>query len=341
MPVIKARDLVKSFWVDEKQPGWGGFVRRLIAPKRREHRAVDGVSFDIEPGEIVGYLGPNGAGKSTTIKMLTGILYPSSGSLEVVGFSPQRDRMKVVRQIGVVFGQRSQLYWDLRLGESFNLLKHLYEIDDRTYRENLEWAYESLGVKRLIDKPVRQLSLGERMRGDLVAAILHSPAVLFFDEPTIGLDIEGKDAVREMIRQINMDRKTTVILTTHDLDDVEELCQRLIVINHGRIVQDGPLDDLVARFAPYRTLVVECDSLGQEISHPMVEVVKVEGRRTHLQFDRNQISAAALIADLTSRYAIKDLSVREADVETLIKCIYAQGKPGSEESELFVSSSGR
>ncbi|MGO8673718.1 MAG: ATP-binding cassette domain-containing protein [Capsulimonadaceae bacterium] len=322
MPVIEARDLRKEFHVVKKGSGLAGAVKALVAPVRSLKVAVDGISLDIEGGEIVGYLGPNGAGKSTTIKMLTGILHPTSGGVRINGVSPHAHRIAVTRTLGVVFGQRTQLYWDVRLGESFELLRRIYRVDDATFQANLDWASNVLGLGELVDVPVRQLSLGQRMRGELAAAMLHSPPILFLDEPTIGLDLEAKKATREFILEINRTRGTTVILTTHDLDDVERLCRRLIVINHGKIVEDGPLEDLVRRLAPNRVLVIDLEQPVEGVRHPYVTSVKVEGARMFVEFDRNQTTAARLIADLSMELPIRDLSVREPDIEDVVKRIY-------------------
>ena len=257
MALIQVADLVKVFTVTRKDKGLRGAVRALFRPQRTKVRAVDGISFSIDSGEIVGYVGPNGAGKSTTIKILTGILHPTSGTVRIGGTSPQENRQAVVQDLGVVFGQRTQLNWDLRLGESFELLRRIYRIDDEVYEQNIRTMSDLLGIDKLIDTPVRQLSLGQRTRGDLAAAMLHSPAILLLDDPTIGLDVVAKEAVREFILGVNQLRSTTVILTTHDLNDVQQLCRRLIVINHGKIVEDGPLSQLIDKLTPYRLLEVD------------------------------------------------------------------------------------
>ena len=259
MAHIELERVCKTFRVTRKQKGLAGAVKGLFRPDRREVHAVRDVSFAIEPGELVGFIGPNGAGKSTTIKMLSGILYPTSGRVSVVGLSPQRQRRAVVQRIGAVFGQRSQLNWDLRLGESYELFKRIYRIADDDFERSLAELCEVLGIGDLLDTPVRQMSLGQRMRGELAGAMLHEPDILFLDEPTMGMDIEVKAAIRAFIRDINQRRRTTVLLTTHDLDDVEELCERLIIINQGRIIEDGPLAALIDSITPHRYLIVECE----------------------------------------------------------------------------------
>lgn len=323
MAVIEVKHLVKEYVITKKEQGLTGALKGLLFPDKTKVRGVDGISFAIEPGEIVGYIGPNGAGKSTTIKMLTGILHPTSGSIRVCGVSPQEDRKAVVKRLGVVFGQRTQLYWDLRLGESFELLRRIYQVDDKMFNDNMKLLNEVLRLHDFIDTPVRQLSLGQRMRGDLAAAMIHSPEVLFLDEPTIGLDAEAKHAIRGFIREMNRIRRVTVILTTHDLDDVEELCSRLIIVNRGKVVEDGPIGELIGKLTPKRLLVVELQQPSDDITHPSAEIVKREGLRVWYQFEKHRITAAELIADLSKKLPIQDLSVKEPDIEDAIREVYA------------------
>lgn len=254
--------------------------------------------------------------------MMTGILHPTGGQVQINGLSPHTNRVEVVKNIGVVFGQRTQLYWDLRLEESFELLKRIYQIDNKVYKRNLALMNDVLDIGSILNTPVRQLSLGQRMRGDLAGAMLHEPTVLFLDEPTIGLDVEGKYAIRNFISRINKVNNTSVVLTTHDLDDVEQLCNRLIVINHGKIIEDGQLNDIVDKMAPYRYLVVEPDKISHTIEHPKATVVKDEGYRIWLKFNRNDITAAKLIADLSEELVIKDVSVKEPDIEDIVREVY-------------------
>lgn len=320
--VIEVNDLVKEYMVAKKESGLWGALKSLLFPKKTKVKGVDGISFSIAPGEIVGYIGPNGAGKSTTIKMLTGILHPTSGSIKVCGISPQADRKAVVRKLGVVFGQRTQLYWDLRLGESFELLRRIYQIDKTTYEENLAVLSDVLKLNEFIDTPVRQLSLGQRMRGDLAAAMLHSPEVLFLDEPTIGLDADAKHAIRDFIKEMNRNRGVTVILTTHDLDDVEQLCSRLVVVNHGKVVEDGPIESLIHKLTPHRLLVVELQHPCDDLSHPTAEIIKRDGLKIWYQFEKQRMTAAELISDLSQKLPIQDLSVKEPDIEDAIREVY-------------------
>lgn len=322
MAVIEVKHLNKTFKTVKKEKGLKGAVKALIKPERRIVTAVEDVSFSIEQGEIVGYIGPNGAGKSTTVKMMSGILRPTSGEILVNGISPAEDRKKVVKRLGVVFGQRTQLYWDLRLGESFELLRRIYDVPDEVYNENMAMMNEILDLKSIIDTPVRQLSLGQRMRGDLAAAMLHSPDVLFLDEPTIGLDVDAKHAIRRFIREINETRHTTIILTTHDLGDIQELCRRIIIINKGRVIEDGSLDELIDRIAPFRQLVIDFYT-DQRIEHPRAQIVSCEGARTVYRFMKNEATAAALIEDISKSAKIKDIRLEEASIDDIIRAAYA------------------
>ncbi|MBD0671248.1 ATP-binding cassette domain-containing protein [Streptomyces sp. CBMA156] len=315
MALIELDDVHRNFTVRART---GRFSR-----VKREVRAVDGLSFTVDAGECVGYIGPNGAGKSTTIKMLTGILVPSSGRLRVAGVDPARERVALARRIGVVFGQRTTLWWDLPLCDSFELARRIYRIPDARYRENLDRCVELLDLGGLLDTPVRQLSLGQRMRGDLAAALLHDPRVLYLDEPTIGLDVVSKGRVREFLREVNRDRGTTVLLTTHDLTDIEQLCGRVMVIDHGRVVYDGGLDGLHADGRSERTLVVDLAEAGPPIEVPGARVSRVDGPRQWLAFPAEE-SAAPIVAAVAARYPLVDLSVREPAIEDVIARMYAR-----------------
>ncbi|MFG2993185.1 ATP-binding cassette domain-containing protein [Streptomyces sp. NPDC048257] len=303
-------------------------VRRRVSLMRREKRqvrAVDGISFEVARGEMVGYIGPNGAGKSTTIKMLTGILTPSGGRLRVAGIDPARERMRLAHRIGVVFGQRTTLWWDLPLKDSYGLMRRLYRVPRARFEENLERCVDRLDLAELLDVPVRQLSLGQRMRGDIAAALLHDPEVLYLDEPTIGLDVVSKAKVRGFLRQLNEELGTTVLLTTHDLQDIEQLCERVMVIDHGRLMYDGTLGGLHAAGAvgeSERTLVVDLERELAPISVAGARVVKVEGPRQWLAFPAGA-SAAPLVAAVAADYPLVDLSVREPDIEDVIARMYA------------------
>ncbi|MGW3113822.1 ABC transporter ATP-binding protein [Streptomyces sp. NPDC001091] len=296
-----------------------GFLKR----ERREVRAVDSISFTVARGEMVGYIGPNGAGKSTTIKMLTGILTPTSGRLRVAGIDPSRERTRLAHRIGVVFGQRTTLWWDLPLIDSYRLAHRMYRIPEARYRENLARCVELLELEDLLDVPVRQLSLGQRMRGDIAAALLHDPEVLYLDEPTIGLDVVSKAKVRGFLKELNAERGTTVLLTTHDLQDIEQLCSRVMVIDHGHLVYDGSLTGLHEAGDGERTLVVDLERELPPIEAPSARVVRVEGPRQWLAFPAGQ-SAAPLVAHIAAGYPLVDLSVREPDIEAVIAKMYAE-----------------
>ncbi|WP_225446785.1 ATP-binding cassette domain-containing protein [Streptacidiphilus sp. PB12-B1b] len=299
-------------------------VRRRVGRLRRERvevRAVEDLSFSVRAGEMVGYIGPNGAGKSTTVKMLTGILVPSSGRLRVAGVDPQRERTRLARRIGVVFGQRTTLWWDLPLRDSYELARRIYRIEPARYRANLDRCVELLELGPLLDVPVRQLSLGQRMRGDITAALLHDPEVLYLDEPTIGLDVVSRNRVREFLAETNAEAGTTVLLTTHDLTDIERLCSRVMVIDHGRVVYDGGLEGLHDTGRSERTLVVDLASAAPPIEVPGTRVVRVEGPRQWLAFPASQ-SAAPLVAAVAAAYPLVDLSVREPAIEDVIARMY-------------------
>ena len=303
-------------------------VRAKKGRLRRERRvvpAVDGISFEIERGSMVGYVGPNGAGKSTTVKMLTGILVPSAGHLRVAGLDPPRQRLELARRIGVVFGQRSQLWWDLPLADSFELLRHIYRVPAARHRENLARFADVLELAPLLPTPVRQLSLGQRMRGELTAALLHDPEIVFLDEPTIGLDVVAKAAVREFLAEVNRERGVTVLLTTHDLADIERLCSRLLIIDHGRLIWDGGLEELKRRYGQERTMIVDLEEAARPLEVPGARVVRVDGPRQWLAFRRDETSAAELTAAVASRARLIDLAIEETDIEEIVRRIYAAG----------------
>ncbi|MEP7200338.1 MAG: ATP-binding cassette domain-containing protein, partial [Chloroflexota bacterium] len=304
--------------------GAAGAVRNLFTRAHRVVKAVDGISFAIERGELVGYLGPNGAGKSTTIKMLTGILVPSAGEVVVNGHVPWRERKQYVARIGAVFGQRNTLWWDLPVVESFDLLRHIYKIPSARYEANVAHFRVMLALDEFLHTPVRSLSLGQVMRANLAAALLHDPDVLFLDEPTIGLDVVAKERIRQFIQQINRERGTTVILTTHDLSDVEKLCERVLMIDHGQLLFDGRLDDLLRRFGGERELVVDFAEEYADVSVDGGRIVARDGLQTTYRFAREAISASELINRLSARYRLVDLSVREPEIEATVRRIYEE-----------------
>ena len=312
--IIEVSGLEKTFSVMRK----AGRVRR----RRELVAAVAGIDLEIERGAMVGYIGPNGAGKSTTIKMLTGILVPSAGRVRVDGLEPSRERTTLAGRIGVVFGQRSQLWWDLPLRDSFDLLRHVYRVPAARHAENLARFAEGLELGPLLDVPVRQLSLGQRMRGELTAALLHDPSILLLDEPTIGLDVVSKEAVREFLVSLNREQGTTVLLTTHDLTDVERLCERLLIIDHGRVIEDGTVASITARYGTTRTLVIDLVEPGDPLEVAGAEVTRVDGPRQWLQFDRDEVTASELLTRVTAMAEVRDLSVEEPDIESIVREIY-------------------
>ena len=325
MPIITVEHLSKHFKVHKRRTGFWGNLSSTVSRQHDIIKAVDDVSFTLDRGELVGYIGANGAGKSTTIKMLTGILVPTSGHIDVMGLTPYRHRKENTRRIGVVFGQRTQLWWDLPVIDSFELLKHIYEIPQNLYKENLEFFSELLQLQPFLSTPVRRLSLGQRMRCDLTAALLHNPEILYLDEPTIGLDVVAKEQVRQFLREVNAERQVTVILTTHDLNDVEKVCQRLIIIDNGKIIYDGGIDALKKRYGKTRMLIVDLAQTYSEIQLEGVDLTRRDGNRIWLAFDRDTISASEVIVQLTGRYEIQDLTISEPEIEEIVRRIYELG----------------
>jgi len=327
MPQIVVENLVKTFRVAERKPGLWGAVRGVVRRRYRSVRALDGVTFAVEPGELVGYIGPNGAGKSTTVKTLAGILVPDSGRCEVMGRVPWKQRIENVRHIGVVFGQRTQLWWDLPAVESFELLRDIYKVPQADYARRRDELIDLLELAPLLDVPVRQLSLGQRMRCDLTAALLHGPRLLFLDEPTIGLDAVSKLAVRDFIRRLNRERGVTVLLTTHDMDDIEALCRRVMVVSQGRILLDGTLAELRSRVTTERWLIVDLLEDDRPVSDSEAEVIRREGRRVILRFDPERTDTAALIARIAAAHPIRDLFVENPPIEEIIARLYGREHP--------------
>lgn len=325
MPIIEVEHLMKDFMIAKRETGFLGAVKSLVKREHIKKEAVKDISFSIGEGEMVGYIGPNGAGKSTTIKMLTGILVPSSGCVKVNGIIPYENRQENAKNIGVVFGQRTQLWWDLPTIESFELLKEIYQVSDKRYKENMDTFTEILGLDEFLNTPVRQLSLGQRMRADIAASLLHDPPILFLDEPTIGLDVVAKEKMRTFIKEINNERKITVILTTHDMEDIEKLCERMILIDHGQKVYDGEIAVVKERFGKTRTLIVDLEESSHSLQLKGGEVFKEEASRFWIRFNREEVSASELIAQITETHNIKDLTVEEPAIESIISRIYQEG----------------
>lgn len=335
--MIEAINLGKTFRVARRRRGVLGGLRSVVDPDVRVVHAVRDLSLRVERGEMLGLIGPNGAGKSTTIKMLTGILTPTSGSMRVADCDPLRQRRDLARRIGVVFGQRSQLWWDLPLSDSLSLLRHLYRVPEQRHADNLSRLRDMLDLDEFIETPVRQLSLGQRMRGDLAAALLHDPELLYLDEPTIGLDVVAKARIREFLRAINVERGVTVLLTTHDMDDIEALCPRMVIVDHGRKLYDGAVAGIRERFGGERTLIAVLDeaevaSLPRDADgRPLlgdlpagVHQAQAESPRIALRFGRDSVPGHELVAWLGSHYRLRDVTFEEPQIEDVIRRIYEE-----------------
>lgn len=321
--MIDAQNLSKDFFVPKSFPGILGGIRGLFTREGTKIQAVRDMNFSIAPGEFVGYIGPNGAGKSTTIKMLSGILHPSSGRVQVAGFSPHTHRTKVAANIGVVFGQRTQLWWDLPVRDSLELLAAMYKLPKGHYQRTLDEFGPVFDIKPLLEVPTRKLSLGQRMRADLMAAMLHRPPVLFLDEPTIGLDVMVKKRIRNCLQQVN-EAGVTILLTTHDLDDIQQLCKRVIVINHGQMVFDGGLEELNSRTGAATTVRVEYAGSFNPGQLMGARVTPVNGTSVEVSFQRQVTPAGEIIANLTTWGQVKDIHIQEPDIEDVIMAIYRE-----------------
>lgn len=323
MTIIRAENLSKTFRIYQSGEGIRGYLKSFVSRDYEEVDAVKDINLEIESGEMIGYIGANGAGKSTTVKMLTGILEPSSGKIEVNGLNPSKERMKNAMNIGVVFGQKTQLWWDLPVKESFKLLKEIYEVSDEDYENRIDEFDEVLQLSDFWDQPVRKLSLGQKIRCELAAAFLHHPKIVYLDEPTIGLDVAVKERIRDFIRKMNQDKNITVMLTTHDIDDIEDLCDRIVVLDEGRKIYDGQLDDLVNRFSSRRLVLETEDNIEPEIEG-IKEILRPNGR-VEIVFDREIISAPDLMKEILERYDVSDFQIKEPDIEAVVKKIYNEG----------------
>lgn len=304
--IIEVRNVRKFYKVMKRDKGFRNTVQSLFQRKFEIRKAVNDISFSIKKGEIVGFIGPNGAGKSTTIKMLSGILYPDEGDIQSNGFIPYKQRKQYVKNIGVVFGQKSQLHWELPLIDSFELMKYIYKIPQKKYEENLHKFVELLDMESFLHQPVKQLSLGQKMRGDIVAALLHSPEIVFFDEPTIGLDVVAKEKIRAFIKYMNQTEQTTIIFTTHDMQDIEKVCERLIIIDEGKKIYDGRVDEIKTTYAHTKT----------------VELLLEDGRKEIKSFDVNITPMSEVMEQLFAQHQIKDISICEPEIDSIIRDIY-------------------
>lgn len=314
--MIEVNNVKRYYKVAKRKEGIENSLKHLLRREYVVKKAVDDISFTIKKGEIVGFIGPNGAGKSTTIKMLSGILYPDDGSVIIDGFVPYKQRKQYVKNIGVVFGQKSQLNWDLPLIESFELMRYIYKIPKDLYEENLQLFTRLLDMEDFINQPVRQLSLGQRMRGDIVAALLHSPEIVFFDEPTIGLDVVAKEKIRNFIKYMNETRQTTIIFTTHDMQDIEKVCQRLIIIDSGKKVYDGSIQEIKDKYASIKN----------------IELLMEDGSKEVRTFDTSEQPMNQIMSTIFADSQVKDISICEPDIDEIIRDIYeGTGRLDSEE----------
>lgn len=332
MSLIRVENLKKEFKRQKRKEGFIAGMKGLFYREYENMTAVDDLSFEIGKGEIVGYIGPNGAGKSTSIKMLVGVLVPTSGSITIGGIVPHKNRIKYAHKIGVVFGQRSQLWWDTPVIESLNLLKYMYEIPEKQFRDNMALFSDILDLKEFKDVAVRQLSLGQRMRADLCAALLHNPEILYLDEPTIGLDVVVKEKIRSFIQEINRERNTTVILTTHDMSDIEKLCSRVMVIDHGKIMYDGQLEQLKSNYGSEE--MMELETVGtinlEELQELEISHYKIEGNKLNLFYDKRKTNSSYLIKWIMDRYQVIDFVVKGTEIEEIIRMMYKRQLPQEE-----------
>lgn len=333
MHIIEVKNISKQFKIYEKESGLKGVFKSFFNAKKIIKTAVDDVSFNVKPGEIIGYIGPNGAGKSTTIKMLTGILTPTSGEIIVDGLVPYQKRTQNARKIGVVFGQRTQLWWDLPLGESFTVLKEIYQIPDDLYQERLNYFKEIFELDTFIKQPVRQLSLGQRMKADIVASMLHNPKLLFLDEPTIGLDVIAKENIRKTILALNQKYQTTVILTTHDLSDIEMLCDRILLIDQGKIIYDGNIHLIKEKYGSKKIVSFELKNLGDAKLIDTKAFIKkdadfkstIEDNKITFIFNKQKIQIKEITHQVFSNTEVLDMNISDDLLENIIKEIYKHG----------------
>ena len=333
--MIEVTNLTKEFVKYEKEKGLRGLLKGFFNAKKVLNKAVDNICFSIAEGEMVGYIGANGAGKSTTIKMLTGILTPTSGEVKVDGIIPYKDRVPNAKNIGVVFGQRTQLWWDLPLSESFLILREIYEIPQADYEARMTFFNEILNLDEFIKSPVRTLSLGQRMRADIAASLLHNPKVLYLDEPTIGLDVNAKQKMRDAIKMMNQTYKTTVILTTHDLDDIQELCNRILIIDKGKIIYDGSLQEIKEKYGTTKRIEFEVKDELDETKINLAEVFNIapeeleitrEDKKLTIVFPKHKISVAQMTQEILRRFDVQDISISDANIERIVAKIYDEGK---------------
>ena len=329
MPIVEAHGLSKTFSLKRKEAGLRGSLKSIVQPNFQRVEAVKGISFSLEPGELLAFIGPNGAGKSTTIKMLTGILYPSGGQAKVLGLTPWRDRRKLAYRIGSVFGQKPQLWYHLPPIDTFNLFAKIYELDDRAFKQRAAFLIESFEIGDLIHTPVRKLSLGQRMRCEIAASLLHRPQVIFLDEPTIGLDVVAKQHIRDTIKTLHELEGTTIFLTSHDAGDIESICKRVIIVNHGTILYDDRLSSLKRRYLTRKEIDVRfAEALTDGFQLDGVEVLKVGTYGVKLQFDARDTPVDSVIQRLMAEHAVVDINVADPPLEEIIARIYQEPEVG-------------
>ncbi len=319
--IIRVNNIRKTYRVSKRKKDLFGNIANIFVPKYENVCAVQNIDFEIMKGAAVGFIGPNGAGKSTVIKMLSGVLYPDSGEINCMGYVPYKQREKYVSKIGAVFGQKSQLIWELPLIDSFELLKKIYRVDEKTYQNNLKQFRKILGLDMFINQPVRQLSLGQRMRGEITAALLHSPELVFLDEPTIGLDVLAKDNVREFIRYINKEMGTTILFTSHDMRDIELICNRLILIDKGKIIYDGNKENLIDNYSAQKKISIEFSEIYENVYFEGLRIVNNDKYKKEI-FVSDFNEATSIISQITQSYKVRDISIQDVDVEQVIKQIY-------------------
>lgn len=325
MNIISVKNLSKTFKKPVRGEGIKGMIKSFFSKKYDEVKAVDSISFDIKEGEIVGYIGANGAGKSTTIKMMCGILYPTDGEVKIDGMSFEKDRQAINKQMGVVFGQKTQLWWDIPLIETFKILKSIYEVSDEEYEERFEYLCDLLDMKPFLTQTVRSLSLGQRMRADFAAALIHSPRIVYLDEPTIGLDVLVKEKIRGAIKELNKRYNITVILTTHDMKDIEELCNRIIIIDKGKILYDGSLANIKYRFGNTKTIYIpsNVNIEANEITNRFPKlIIETKGDKTGIKFSLNDVETDDILLHLINTYHIKDFEIEDISIEDITKKLY-------------------
>lgn len=325
--LIKVNNLCKNFMVQKREQGLRATIKEVFHREYEIKEAVKDISFEVQEGEIVGYLGPNGAGKSTTIKMLAGILIPTSGNISVNGIEPSKNRIVNAKQIGVVFGQRSQLWWDIPVCETLNLMRYMYKIPDSIYRQNIQMFNEILDLQKFVNMPARQLSLGQRMRADFACALLHNPKVLYLDEPTIGLDVFVKENIREFIKEINARLHTTIVLTTHDMFDVEKLCSRVMVIHNGKLMYNGNIDSLRKKYGTIETIDIELSDINMDlepISRLQLEDIKHEGNKLSISYNNNYVNSTSILTEFLSQNKVKDFKVHESNIDDIIREMYQE-----------------